>query len=408
MEDISPLFAIQAEKALQANNPQLALEICRRGIQFFPDYEIGYVLMAEAYEMMGNHTERDKIIEEIQKKFPNAITTKAIEQKIKSEGSLLKDYNEGIDLSSSDAKLETIENSLEYESQVLSEEDIVRDEFGEIAQEGETLSSIDTLVINSIDETELPNVDELIGEAQSVIADIEETIQDLEDELNQKTEIEWSEEIIMSETSTENDEEIIQEYAEMESEISDLRDFATVNQDPDLVVEFSDELVELESDELTFEDEVDELQTPPVNIIDFKDIDLIPGINFLPFKFDYEEIILASQDVTLEKYTQSAEIPTSQEIDPKQSDTSNLGDDKINLQSTAYFNPEPVTEDLQSENSKEDYSEDFIPTETLAMIYEKQGKYLQAIEIYQKLMEIHPEKMEHYLNKIMLLETDGN
>jgi len=208
----------------------------------------------------------------------------------------------------------------------------------------------------------------------------------------------------MSETSSVDDEEIIQEFAEMESEISDLQDFANINQDPSSVVEFSDELIELEADESPFEKTIEELPYLQINSIDFSNVDLIPGINFLPFKFNYEEIILFSQNLTLDKYKETYEIPTMQDIQINENINTKFV--KNNLETQTTNNQDIEAEQIDQEN--EDNSDDFIPTETLAMIYERQGKFLQAIEIYQKLMEIHPEKMEHYLNKIMLLETDGN
>ncbi len=403
MEEISPLFAIQAEKALQSNNPQLAIEICRRGVQFFPDYQIGYILMAEAYEMMGNTAERDKLIQEIHQKFPNAITTKAIEQKIKTEGTLLKEF-EDRQISSSEFELKNEENVSEpFYSEFLTPEN-APSELNENNFKEEIISLDSNIDKHQLEEIEFSNVDELIGEAQSVIEDIEETIQDLEDELIEKNDIELSEEIIMSETSSVDDEEIIQEFAEMESEISDLQDFANINQDPSSVVEFSDELIELEADESPFENTIEELPYLQINSIDFSNIDLIPGINFLPFKFNYEEIILFSQNLTLDKYKETYEIPTMQDI--QINENINTKSVKNNLETQTTNNQDIEAEQIDQEN--EDNSDDFIPTETLAMIYERQGKFLQAIEIYQKLMEIHPEKMEHYLNKIMLLETDGN
>jgi|GEM_PF-3381849 len=403
MEEISPLFAIQAEKALQSNNPQLAIEICRRGVQFFPDYQIGYILMAEAYEMMGNTAERDKLIQEIHQKFPNAITTKAIEQKIKTEGTLLKEV-EDRQISSSEFELKNEENVTEpFYSEFLTQEN-APSELNENNFKEEIISLDSNIDEHQLEEIEFSNVDELIGEAQSVIEDIEETIQDLEDELIEKNDIELSEEIIMSETSSVDDEEIIQEFAEMESEISDLQDFANINQDPSSVVEFSDELIELEADESPFEKTIEELPYLQINSIDFSNVDLIPGINFLPFKFNYEEIILFSQNLTLDKYKETYEIPTMQDIQINENINTKFV--KNNLETQTTNNQDIEAEQIDQEN--EDNSDDFIPTETLAMIYERQGKFLQAIEIYQKLMEIHPEKMEHYLNKIMLLETDGN
>ena len=403
MDEISPLFAIQAEKALKANNPQLALEICRRGIQFFPEYQIGYVLMAEAYEMMGNTAERDKLIDEIHQKFPKAITTKAIENKIKSEGTLIQTYDNDVEVTTSkneieDKNLTTETEFIESKEWQLEKTDTVETPFMNLDDEISNLNEDKIEQNNS--ELEIVDIDELIEQAQSVIEDIEETIQDLEDEFVEKTENVLSEELIMSETSTANEEDFIQEFAEMESEISDLQVIATTN--PESVVEFSEELIDIEAEESPFMDEKHELANSQINFIDFYDIDLIPGINYLPFKFDYEEIIIASQNITLGKYNETFDSQPVQENDIKEKDINYIEEVSVEFPSVG---DKGIGKQIEDESN--DATDDFIPTETLAMIYEKQGKYLQAIEIYQKLMEIHPEKMEHYLNKIMLLETDS-
>ncbi|MCX7736287.1 MAG: hypothetical protein N2319_06200 [Candidatus Kapabacteria bacterium] len=49
-----------------------------------------------------------------------------------------------------------------------------------------------------------------------------------------------------------------------------------------------------------------------------------------------------------------------------------------------------------------------IASETIALIYERQGAISQAIKIYQRLIELEPEKKEYYQNKIKDLEKSLN
>lgn len=55
-------------------------------------------------------------------------------------------------------------------------------------------------------------------------------------------------------------------------------------------------------------------------------------------------------------------------------------------------------------------SNDNIGTETLAVIYQKQGKYEKALEIYQKLISKYPEKSSIFASRIseinILIETN--
>lgn len=387
MEEISPLFAIQAEKALKMNNPQLAVEICKRGLQFFPDYQIGYVLMAEAYEMMGETSERDNLVEQIHHKFPKAITTKVIDEKMKAAGTLLLNNQEPSNIESN--VLNVAETSDDIDKWTMVEAELSNDENNAV----------------SVQE-ELANIDELIDEAQSVIEDLEETIEDLHVEIANVAG-EYVEQMIDTDENDDTNDELIQEYAELESEIADLQDFSNSNDDPESVVAFSEDLLELEKQHTPFESQINSSQVIHIQNVNFADINLIAGINFLPFEFNFSDIFELSKNISLENYLSIESVEhNADEIDEEMSFS--MADDEKQNQDLYKTEPIKDLEYEQEESTEKHFPEDFVPTETLAMIYEKQGKYMNAIDIYQKLMEIHPDKMEHYLNKIMLLETDGN
>lgn len=387
MEEISPLFAIQAEKALKMNNPQLAVEICKRGLQFFPDYQIGYVLMAEAYEMMGETSERDNLVEQIHQQFPKAITTKVIDEKMKAEGTLLVNNQEPSNI----------------ESDVLDVDEIPDDQ-DKWAMVEDELSNDENNAVNV--QEELVNIDELIDEAQSVIEDIEETIEDLEDEIA-NVDGEYVEQMIDTDENDAKDDELIQEYAKLESEIADLQDFSNSNDNPESVVDFSEDLLTLEKEHTPFESEINLSQAVDVQNTNFSDINLIAGINYLPFKFNFSDIFELSRNISVENYLNFESVEHNADEGDEEI-TISIEDNFMQSQNIIESESMEDADYEQDESSEEHFPDDFVPTETLAMIYEKQGKYMNAIDIYQKLMEIHPDKMEHYLNKIMLLETDGN
>lgn len=420
MDEISPLFAIQAEKALKSNNPLVALEICKRGIQYFPEYQIGYILMAEAYEMLGDYDERDKLLKQIHQQFPNAITTKAIEEKIKTEGSLLPNTDDAEEINLIEQENSEFESREEVSEAPPEEIDAMEADFEEDSL-ADNLNNYEVFSTRqTIAEQENEALDDLIDEAQSLIENIEETIEELEDEIENEGN-EFIEETIENEVLTETEEEIIQEYAELEGEVADFQDFAIKNENPELIVEFSEELLEMEKDKEPFGIEASNQALDEVSSLSLYDINLIPGINFLPFQFDYSDVHTISKNISVEDFFNSNH-PSFDNLSEGGINKDIVGKNIENVAvESSQFAPKKFAEEtlmdktLQQESNKFDdadlieddsFTDDFIPTETLALIYEKQGKYLNAIEIYEKLMIIHPEKMEHYLNKIMLLETD--
>mgnify|MGYP005821664079 CR=1 FL=1 len=95
MKEISnPVFLIEAESALENQNFARAIELCKRGIEFFPDYYLGYVLLIEAYEGIKNFDEADKIFNSATNKFANNLFFREIARRREKFGSLLIKKNE--------------------------------------------------------------------------------------------------------------------------------------------------------------------------------------------------------------------------------------------------------------------------------------------------------------------------
>ena len=73
---------------------------------------------------------------------------------------------------------------------------------------------------------------------------------------------------------------------------------------------------------------------------------------------------------------------------------------KIELKEETEYEPEIPDEDNDTQNSVE---EEYF-TETLARIYIKQGRYLKALEIIQRLNLIYPKKNSYFADQIRFLE----
>ena len=56
-----------------------------------------------------------------------------------------------------------------------------------------------------------------------------------------------------------------------------------------------------------------------------------------------------------------------------------------------------------SGNSDDTVDDPDIATETMAILFEQQGAYAQAIKVYEQLIELKPENSENYYEKIEYL-----
>lgn len=62
MSDISPLFALEAENLLTNGHTEDAIELCKKGLEVYPDYPAAISILAKAYNLLGKKDESDNII----------------------------------------------------------------------------------------------------------------------------------------------------------------------------------------------------------------------------------------------------------------------------------------------------------------------------------------------------------
>ena len=65
-----PSFAVTAIHLLQSNNILEAAQLCASGVEHYPDYIGGYILLASAYESLGQHHDAQVIREALHTRFP--------------------------------------------------------------------------------------------------------------------------------------------------------------------------------------------------------------------------------------------------------------------------------------------------------------------------------------------------
>ncbi len=336
MEDISPLFAVQAEKALQNNNIQLAIDLCERGLKYFPDYLMGYVLLAEAYQKLGVKDRRDTVLDQIKSKFQASHYTQHIEKIISNvENPPVVESN-----------FVTIDSKIPedvYPEEVLPQEEV----------------NIDQLFAQGLDPdaTEITEITE-IGDVPEFT--VEDTVED-----------EITNEIIT---------EDIYEPNEYEHNIENEQSSESIFQD-----NYSNELISEEPK-----------QGVDSNILYANDLQLIPGIDFLPIKYNYSEVLEFHHNF-ISQNTSEIRPQTKLTLQAKLNDSVKLGDIVQNFMTENQVDEKLIDE---VEETHQDYDEEIVPTATLAMIYEKQQKYTEALDIYEKLLIRIPEKATIYREKI--------
>lgn len=67
----APSFAVSASALLSKNLPVDAARLCARGLEYFPDYVVGYLLLADAYRAMAQVGDAQLILDEARRRLPH-------------------------------------------------------------------------------------------------------------------------------------------------------------------------------------------------------------------------------------------------------------------------------------------------------------------------------------------------
>lgn len=87
-EQILPTFVLQAATALAEGDSEKAIEICQKGIDVYPDYPMGFLLLAEAYEKAGDDESVKIILAGAYELFPYNKTVIKVKKKYEISGKL--------------------------------------------------------------------------------------------------------------------------------------------------------------------------------------------------------------------------------------------------------------------------------------------------------------------------------
>jgi len=78
MSNISPLFAVEAEELLNSGRAQEAIDLCKQGIEAFPNYTIAYGILARAHSAIGDSAVAESVLESAAQSFPRSKTIRKI------------------------------------------------------------------------------------------------------------------------------------------------------------------------------------------------------------------------------------------------------------------------------------------------------------------------------------------
>ncbi len=70
MSELSILFAVEADKFLQAGKPEEAIELCKRGLEIYPGYTAAITILAKAYNAIGELNKTAQLIESYKSEIP--------------------------------------------------------------------------------------------------------------------------------------------------------------------------------------------------------------------------------------------------------------------------------------------------------------------------------------------------
>jgi tetratricopeptide (TPR) repeat protein len=87
-EKILPTFVLSAAKALSDGKSDIAIELCKNGIENFPEYPIGFILLAEAYEHSGDLDSVQIILSGASDLFPTNKTVLSVKKRFAQTGKL--------------------------------------------------------------------------------------------------------------------------------------------------------------------------------------------------------------------------------------------------------------------------------------------------------------------------------
>lgn len=383
----APSFAVTALQLLQSNSIIEAAQLCASGVEHYPDYIGGYILLASAYESLGQHHDAQVIREALHTRFPGLPLLKSYVQApsevpVETEQIVVQDDSEELqtDVAAEDWILDIVE----------IEDDVERHIDAEAVQEhAEELAEV--------------NLAEQIEEPAE--ADAEQFIEEVIDlQIEQEVSQESSEELI---EQVENPSSI---HPTPEDDLSEpeLEEIFFEVVEPEVVPSASDESLHEHSVDVAFHSHPNVLrliEMAPVStdtrVIRSASVRLIPGLEYTTLRFEgtrsrgRREITALLDPPAFRTFHQMRRMARPSETPEPRKKPVTL--EELAARLTDARMPKSVSH--EQEISKVDFSAQQSPimvTETIARIYMQQGSYELAIEAFKNLQKNKPEKHDEF------------
>lgn len=403
MSDISPLFAVEAEELLNEGKYREAIELCKQGLEVYPEYDTAKLILSKALKLNGMDEEAHSTVDEVINKKPHyKLAKKSLDELSPPERTTENnEQNETTDIENSD------DDKFDPEELGIELDDLsgLTDDYEFISDTNETDSDIDEIV------EELESTDDIQDEEFDVDSLINETKNELDEEIEQELD-----------NLDEDTQEIIEEVenSELVEENLDEEDFDL----DQLIDDTKDEIDENTDSDLDLLDEVQSKRNIPDNS-NFEDIETTKdhGVDSIKemedmsnFDIDNEEIV---EDPIFDDIVDKPIIEDYRKIDFSKlnaSDNSLLpGFSDIEIRYSLKQHDNTLLDildkafiEMNIDKNAEDEREEIDPSlvsDTFANILVQQGAYGQAIEAYNILAEKEPDKKAIYLEKIEELKN---
>jgi hypothetical protein len=439
MEEISILFAIDAEHLLLNGLIEDAIELCRQGIKSYPDYASAYSILVRAYEEKGDLRNAIETINKAIIKFPNNKHFYSIKKNLDTAAGfhdvgIIKD--EIITSSSTDRILEEDSTQL-VEPEQLDNFELQNPEIIDIEP------AVEEIPIQELNDTE-SSVEE---KQNPEIIDIEPAVEEIPiQELN--------------DTESPVEEKQIPEIIDIEPSVEEFEISDSINQNVSLYEEPKENFVSFEerwnnapfflgskiisdnNKEILSNNNDSYLNDNKYFIGNFKNhiehqrlkselrannLTLIPGLEQFSSNFQSKKSVF--NNITITSLPKEPDYPQfllkvlkKDSISVSSSINNNISEFQLEQipENEHYFgelakqlenariqinNNEPNNDNIEIDEILSNEMKTEIYTETMAVIYEKQGAYIEAIKAYTALTEIYPEKTEYYKEKINYLNN---
>ncbi|MBI3258957.1 MAG: hypothetical protein HYZ54_05735 [Ignavibacteriae bacterium] len=414
MISVSPLFAVQAEQLILEGHPSEAIELCLDGLEYYYDYPIAYIVAARAYLVLDDQTKALTIIDRALSLFPLFKPLLNFYEEITNP--VTKSSLQELDTQESDSKTSVLDVGFNEAESELPAPEIANSEVStEISGLQNFMQEQHEPLELEIESLDLHNE---VSEQEHSSVETEATISELETSQESKSEV-FGQEFLSVDLNPDIVQYKIEDREQVEPEstivssevISEVLEKDHVKsvskgedaQDGDIIIsqkQFSPLRI------------IETVKAPPYFIGSIKStsINIISGLEFAPLRVENGGSFDSSLDSLSElpsfpKFLRKSNPANSQSTPAT---TNKSEDEQVQKKRTPLEELAarlekvriPVTHQENVKNSTPSQIDPTMVTETMAMIYEKQGAYSEAIKAYQILARRTPEKLDFYEQKI--------